>query len=87
MLAREEAKQARQAAVEAIIVNVNGKRFNGDETSQTRMARAIVALDSVGQAETVWVLADNTAATVTRAELAQALATAGTEQTRLWVMP
>ena len=49
------------------------------------MARAVVALQAAGQAETVWVLADNAPATVTLGELAEALALAGAEQTRLWV--
>lgn len=82
----QQAKAAREQAVARIKVTTgNGKTFDGDETSQTRMARAAVALQSAGQTETVWVLADNTPATVTLAELAEALALAGAEQTRLWV--
>lgn len=49
------------------------------------MARAVVALQAAGQTETLWVLADNTPATVSLDELAEALALAGAEQTRLWV--
>ena len=86
--AHEQKKAAREEAVSRIrVTTASGKLFDGDETSQTRMARAVVALQAAGQPETTWVLADNTPATVTLAELAEALALAGTEQTRLWVAP
>lgn len=67
------------------MVTVGDKVFDGDETSQTRMARSIVAMTDT---ETVlWVLADNTPVQVTKAELTEALRLAGEEQTRLWMMP
>src|SRR5450830_1468620 len=54
------AKSARQAAVAAIKVTTSsGKTFDGDETSQERMARAIQMADATGQSSTTWVLADN----------------------------
>ena len=82
----QQTKMHRTEAVARIRVTTSsGKAFDGDETSQTRMARAVVALQAAGQAETLWVLADNTSAKVTLAELAEALALAGAEQTRLWV--
>lgn len=84
--AHEQKKATREEAVSRIrVTTASGKAFDGDETSQTRMARAVVALQAAGQAETLWVLADNTPATVTLDELAEALALAGAEQTRLWV--
>ena len=84
--AQQQAKGKRDEAVARIsVTTASGKTFDGDETSQTRMARAVIAMQAAGQSETVWVLADNTPATVTLAELAEALALAGTEQTRLWV--
>ena len=84
--AHEQKKATREEVVARIrVTTASGKVFDGDETSQTRMARAVVALQAAGQAETLWVLADNTPATVTLAELAEALALAGAEQTRLWV--
>ena len=84
--AHEQKKAARTEAVARIrVTTASDKAFDGDETSQTRMARAVVALQAAGQAETVWVLADNAPATVTLDELAEALALAGAEQTRLWV--
>lgn len=82
---REEAKADRQAAVDAIKVTVSsGKVFDGDEISQTRMARAIVALQATDAPNTMWGLADNTFVEVTLGELVEALALAGAEQTRLW---
>lgn len=84
--ARREVIAIREEAVARIRVTTSsGKTFDGDETSQTRMARAVVALQAAGQTETLWVLADNTPATVSLDELAEALALAGAEQTRLWV--
>ncbi|MER2494405.1 DUF4376 domain-containing protein, partial [Catenovulum sediminis] len=64
---------------------VNGMQFDGDETAQTRMARAIVALDAAGQTETNWKLADNQFALVSKTQLAQALALAGQAQTDIWL--
>lgn len=83
---REEAKQARQAAVDAITVEVNGKVFDGDETSQTRMTRAIMGLQATGQPTIKWTLADNTETQATLAELTEALILAGQAQAELWVI-
>ena len=81
---REELKLARAAAVAAITVAVGGKTFDGDETSQDRMTRAIIGLQAA-QVETItWTLADNTVAEVTVAELTQALILAGQRQAELW---
>lgn len=64
-----------------------GNTFDGDETAQTRMARAVIVL-STGAALTVpWVLADNTVIQADIAEMTEALALAGAEQARLWVLP
>lgn len=83
---REKAIAARAAAVDAIVVTTtSGKAFDGDETSQNRMGRAIQALQAAGQPSTRWVLADNTVGAVTLAELQEALALAGAEQTRIWM--
>lgn len=84
---REEAKANRQAAVDAITVTTSsGKTFDGDETSQTRMARAILALQATGTPSITWVLADNNVTEATVAELSEAMALAGAEQARLWVL-
>lgn len=83
----EQWKQERSEAVKNIkVTTASGNVFDGDETSQARMARAILGLEAVGQEATVtWVLADNTTIQATSAELREALALAGAEQARLWV--
>ena len=81
--AYEQAKQQRQTNVNNITVTVDTMVFDGDEISQTRMARA-VASSSVGET-TQWKLADNSVATVTHEQLKQALRLAGEAQTTLWM--
>lgn len=84
--ARELAKQARQAAVDAITVVVNEKVFDGDETSQTRMSRAIIGMQATGQPTINWTLADNSTTQATLAELTDALCLAGAKQGELWAL-
>ncbi len=85
--AREQAKANRQAVVDAIKVTTQaGNTFDGDETSQTRMTRAVLAMQATGTPSLTWVLADNTVIQATVPELTEALALAGTEQARLWVI-
>ena len=84
------AKAERAKAVAAITVEVNGMTFDGDETAQGRMARAITMFQASSLPEdttTAWVLADNTVAQVTVNQLAQALLLAGQKQTELWTVP
>lgn len=86
-LIREEAKQARQSTVDAIKVTVStGKVFDGDETSQGRMARAIIGLQATGLPSITWVLADNTSTQATLAELTEAMILAGQAQAEVWVI-
>lgn len=81
-----KAKSERADYVSKIVVEVDGMKFDGDETSQDRMARSVVALND--DTETVqWVLADNTIAQVTRVQLKQALRLAGEAQTSIWANP
>ena len=88
IVAREAAKAARAVAVENIkVTTAAGNTFDGDETSQARMSRAILVLSTGAAATVPWVLADNTVIQATAAELTEALALAGAEQARLWVMP
>ena len=88
--AREIAKITRSEKVMAITVTTTaGRTFDGDETSQTRMARAIIALNAQPQTPvpTVnWVLANNIVVQATAAELTQALALAGAAQAAVWVI-
>lgn len=87
----ENAKAERADAVSKIIVEVDGMKFDGDETAQTRMGRTISAAMAQGvdlnTEKRTWVLADNTVAKPTIAQLAKALELAGNEQTRLWTVP
>jgi len=83
---REEFKVSRQALVDAITVTVNDKVFDGDETSQTRMARAIIGLQATGQPTIKWTLADNTETQATLAELTEALCLSGARQGELWTL-
>jgi hypothetical protein len=81
---RQAFKAQRAEAVQNIAVTTSaGNTFDGDEVSQGRMARAILALP---EGQTVrWVLHDNTEIDATGAELREALTLAGAEQARLWV--
>lgn len=81
------AKRERAAKVAAIKVEVDGMTFDGDEQAQSRMARAITAAETAGLESTVWVLADNTVATVTKAQLQQALSKAMLAMAELWTKP
>ncbi|MGP3789765.1 DUF4376 domain-containing protein [Pseudomonas sp. B392_1p] len=86
--ARAAWKTERAGAVAAIkVTTAAGNVFDGDETSQGRMARAILGLQSpAADVQTVtWVLADNNVIEASAAELQEALTLAGAEQARLWV--
>ena len=86
--ARKAAKEARDAAVAAIVVTTAaGNQFDGDEVSQGRMARAILALQATGTPSVNWVLYDNSVIQATVAELTEALALAGATQAAIWVIP
>ena len=65
--------------------------FDADETSQNRMSRVVAGAQALGvDLETttqIWVLADNTIAQPTVAQLAQALKLAGQKQSELWIVP
>ena len=85
---RESFKAARATAVDNIkVTTAAGNTFDGDETSQTRMSRAILVLSTGAAASVPWVLANNTVIQATAAELTEALALAGAEQAQLWELP
>lgn len=85
---RAAAKAAREIAVAAIKVTTQaGHTFDGDEVSQGRMARAILALSTNLAHSVNWVLADNSVIQATQAELTEALVLAGQAQAALWVLP
>ena len=82
------AKMQRQTELDALTVTTqSGKTFNGDEISQTRMTRAILALQATNTPSITWVLADNVPTEVTVGELVEALSLAGVEQAAIWVRP
>ena len=83
-----EKKRQRQAAVDAITVTTStGKTFDGDETSQGRMARAILTAQIAGIVETTWVLANNITTLITLAELQEALALSVQAMGAMWADP
>lgn len=85
---RAAAKARRAAAVEALqVTTTSGHTFDGDEVSQGRMARAVVALQATGAPGVRWTLADNSTLVVSAQELAEALALAGAAQAQLWALP
>ena len=77
-------KASRQLAIDAITVEVGGHIYDGDETSQNRMARVVAAADSLDEVVS-WTLADNSMAFVTARELKEALRLAGLKQTEIWI--
>ena len=85
------AKATRATKVDALTVTVDGMVFDADETSQNRMSRVVAGAQALGvdlnTTTQIWVLADNTVATPTVAQLAQALKLAGEAQTALWTIP
>lgn len=85
-----KAKSKRDGEVSRISVEVDGMTFDGDETSQNRMARKVLSAQLSGiqmSEKTDWVLADNTIASVSYEQLAKACALAGQKQSELWVKP
>lgn len=66
------------------VTTSTGKVFDGDETSQNRMTRAITVLRETELPSTLWTLTDNTQADVTLAEFIEALALASAAQSALW---
>lgn len=86
---REEWKASRAAQVEGIkVTTAAGNTFDGDEVSQGRMARAVIALNASPVGTKVnWVLADNSVIQATQEELIEALALAGAAQAAIWVAP
>ena len=83
---REAEKIQRDIITAKILVTTAaGNVFNGDEVSQNRLSRAILALQLTGTLTTHWVLANNVATEVGVPELAEALALSGAAQTALWV--
>ena len=75
-------KSERQNKVDNIEVEYNGVIYQGDELSQTRMARAISAMDDNETIE--WVAKDNSIQILSKADLSAILKEAGIKQTQIW---
>ena len=69
-----ELKRAKMDALTEIVVEVNGKSFDGNETARLNMISVIQASELLDITENAWKLADNSVATVSVADLKQALA-------------
>ena len=69
-----ELKSAKKIALDNIVVDVDGKLFDGNETARLNIMSAIQSSELFGLTETGWKLADNTAVLVNLAELKMALA-------------
>lgn len=76
-------KQQREELVTNIEVTHNGVIYQGDETSQDRMSRAINALPD-DTATVPWVAKDNSVQNLTKPDLKTILFAAGQEQTLIW---
>ena len=89
------AKAERAEAVSKIVADVNGKVFDGDETSQTRLACAFLASlyklgvfgDLPDTKVCTWTLADNSALEVDASTLGEALFQSMTKMSELWRKP
>lgn len=76
-------KQSRQTLVDNIEVTLDTVVYQGDELSQTRMSRAIVALpDDVTTVP--WVAKDNTVVQLNKVQLTELLLQAGQAQSMIW---
>lgn len=82
----DKIKFDRAEQVASIVVTTKaGLVFDGDETSQTRMARAITAMEDADVIP--WVLHDNSVAMLSKAELTEALRLSGAQMAAIWVAP
>jgi hypothetical protein len=76
-------KDSRALAVNNIEVTHNSIVYQGDEESQTRMARAILALPD-DSATIPWTAKDNSVIQLTKIDLLSILTDAGSKQSLLW---
>ena len=75
-------KSERQNKVDNLEVVHNDIVYQGDEVSQTRIARAIAVMDDTET--TQWVAKDNSIQTLNKADLSAILKEAGIKQTLIW---
>lgn len=82
----QAAKYERDRAVDSLQVEVDSMSFDANETAQRRMTNAIVGWPD-NQETMPWVLADNTVAQVSHAQLKKALELAVAKMGELWIEP
>jgi len=76
-------KKDRQIKVDNIEVTYNNVVYQGDETSQTRITKAITALPD-DDTTIDWIAKDNSVQSLTRVDLKAILLYAGTQQSKIW---
>jgi len=82
----DKLKGTRNNKVKLIEVTTKVGTWNGDEDSQNRMCRTIVALGSMKKGTTVkWKMLDNKIVEVTKENLLEAMVKAGQAQSDLWL--
>lgn len=84
LLAQAKARRAEEVAAITVTTQA-GNTFDGHEDAQNRMSRAALAMSDTDVLP--WVLADNSIAQVSRAELQEALRLAGLATAELWIKP
>ena len=77
-----EWKANRELLVSQIEVEYNGYIYQGDETSQDRMSRALAVLPD--DMNTTWRTSDNQNVSISKDDLKEILFLSGQEQTRIW---
>ena len=80
---KSELRNHRASRINALKVTVDGLTFSADELSQERMVRSVLTM-SLNET-TKWILANDSVADVTRAQLLAALKQARIEQTNIWM--
>lgn len=80
---RKEFKIERQAAINNLEVIYNEVIYQGDETSQSRMGRKILAMSDTDAID--WVAKDNSIHELSKADLQEILRLAGQMQSEIWV--
>jgi len=79
---RERAERTAAITVQTVMGNV----FQGDEVSQSRMVRVLRAMEEeLPDGTVLWIMADNSLAEITLAELEEALRLSVAEQQVIWL--
>jgi len=78
----DKLNKQRDEELKSIVVYVDDIPLNGDETSQTRMSRAISVMSDDNTI--LWICADNEPRGLTKNELITALRLSGEKQTEIW---